>query len=125
MFELWHIITRATAFYPPQAAAVGRVAESPTPHAHPLLYRRLVRIERHWWNGNHSSRGRRDVYIRTDGQLWEVRAQTGGDAGRSKVHPCPSRASAEILAGAWLGGRPGWRELAPDGAPQEHSRHTS
>jgi hypothetical protein len=79
-----------------------------------VLYGQPVRIERHWWNGNRSSRGRRDVYIRTDGQRWEVEAQTGGAvAGRSKVHPCPSRSSAEILADAWLDGRPEWRELVP------------
>jgi len=58
-------------------------------------------------------RGRRDVYIRTDGQWWEVEAQAGGSAGRSKLHRCPSRTSAEILAKAWLGGHPEWRELAP------------
>ena len=79
-----------------------------------MLYGQHVRIERHWWNGNHSSRGRRDVFIRTDGQQWEVEAQTGGVAGRSKLHPCPSRSAAEILAEAWLGGRPEWRELVPD-----------
>nr|WP_205862557.1 hypothetical protein [Planosporangium thailandense] len=81
--------------------------------SHAVLYGQPVRIERHWWNGNRSSRGRRDVYIRTDGQRWEVEAQTGGTAGRSKVHHCPSRSSAEILADAWLGGRPEWRELVP------------
>ncbi|HKN56573.1 MAG TPA: hypothetical protein VJX66_29045 [Amycolatopsis sp.] len=70
-------------------------------------------IERHWWNGNSTSRGRRDVYIRTDGQRWEVQAQAGGDVGRSKIQQCPGRASAEILANAWLGGRAQWPELVP------------
>jgi hypothetical protein len=77
-----------------------------------VRYGLAVRVERHWWNGNQSLRGRRDVFIRTDGQRWEVVAQAGGTAGRSKLHRCPSRASAEILAEAWLGGRPEWRELA-------------
>jgi hypothetical protein len=72
-----------------------------------------VRIERHWWNGNRSQIGRRDVYIRTDGQRWEVEARAGGTAGRSKVQLCPGQTSAEILANAWLGGRPEWRELVP------------
>jgi hypothetical protein len=72
-----------------------------------------VRIERHWWNGDRSLLGRRDVYIRTDGERWEVEAQTGGGQGRSKIHPCPSRAAAEILAKAWLGSKPGWRKLVP------------
>lgn len=69
-------------------------------------------MERHWWNGNRSSVGRRDVYIRTDGQLWEVEAQAGGIAGRSRVQACPGRSSAEILASAWRGGNAAWRELA-------------
>jgi hypothetical protein len=60
-----------------------------------------------------------------DGLRWEVVAQTGGVAGRSKVHLCPGRASAEILANAWLGGRPEWSELAPDGKRQAHSGQTS
>jgi hypothetical protein len=72
-----------------------------------------VRIERHWWNGSLSLTGRRDVYIRTDGQLWEVEAQTGGESGLSKVYSCPGRASAQILADAWLGGRTQWREVSP------------
>jgi hypothetical protein len=83
------------------------------PAAQAVRYGQAVRVERHWWNGNQSLRGRRDVYIRTDGELWEVEAQAGGSAGRSKLHHCPSRTSAEILAKAWLGGRPEWRELAP------------
>jgi len=78
-----------------------------------VLYGEHVRIERHWWNGNRSPGGRRDVFIRTDGQKWEVEAQSGGTAGRSRVQQCPGPTSAEILASAWRGGRPGWRELAP------------
>jgi hypothetical protein len=71
-----------------------------------------VRVERHWWNGDRGPRSRRDVYIRTDGQRWEVEAVVGGIGGRSKVQQCPGEASARILADAWLAGRPGWREMA-------------
>ncbi|WP_446218127.1 hypothetical protein [Micromonospora sp. IBHARD004] len=71
-------------------------------------------VEEHWWNGDATARGRRDVYIRTDGQRWEVQAQIGGALGRSKVQECPSRGSASILAGAWRGGDPAWRELPAD-----------
>ncbi|HYN97775.1 MAG TPA: hypothetical protein VES42_28375 [Pilimelia sp.] len=71
-----------------------------------------MRVERHWWNGNRGRLGRRDVYIRTDGSLWQVEAQAGGAEGRSKVQECPGEASAMILAKAWLGGRPEWREVA-------------
>jgi len=75
-------------------------------------------VERHWWNGDGTARGRRDVYIRTDGELWEVEAQTGGDAGRSKVFTCPGRVSAEILAGAWMEGRSQWHLVPPEAAGQ-------
>ena len=78
-----------------------------------MLYGERVRIERHWWNGNRTLRGRRDVYISSDGLRWEVIAQTGGAEGRSRVQQCPGQASAEILASAWRGGCPDWRELVP------------
>lgn len=47
------------------------------------------------------------MYIRTDGESWEVEARTGG--GRSKIYPCPGRQSAEILAGAWMDGQRRWQ----------------
>src|SRR5256714_10668744 len=82
-----------------------------------VLYGEHVRVERHWWNGNRSPGGRRDVFIRTDGQKWEVEAQSGGTAGRARVQQCPRPTSAEILPSARRGGRPGWRELAPQASP--------
>ncbi|HKT01101.1 MAG TPA: hypothetical protein VJT31_16365 [Rugosimonospora sp.] len=63
-------------------------------------------------------RGRRDVYLRTDGEAWEVEARAGGIAGRSRVHRCPGRQSAEILAGAWMGSRSGWLLVAATGDPE-------
>lgn len=69
-----------------------------------------VRVEHHWWNGS-VRLARRDVYVRTDGEFWEVVAQMGGPEGQSKVQQCPGKASALILADAWRGPRWQWRKL--------------
>jgi hypothetical protein len=69
-----------------------------------------VRVEHHWWNGD-VRLARRDVYVRTDGDTWEVEAQMGGPQGKSKVQQCPGKASALILADAWRGPRWQWRQL--------------
>jgi hypothetical protein len=69
-----------------------------------------VRVEHHWWNGDIRLQ-RRDVYVRTDGEVWEVEAQMGGPQGKSKVQQCPGKASALILADAWRGPRWQWRKL--------------
>jgi hypothetical protein len=71
---------------------------------------RRVRVESHWWNGS-VRLARRDVYVRTDGNLWEVVAQMGGPEGQAKVQQCPGKASALILADAWRGPRWQWRKL--------------
>ncbi|RKN45533.1 hypothetical protein [Micromonospora endolithica] len=68
-------------------------------------------VEKHWWNGDPTARGRRDVYIRRAGERWEVLAQIGGAQGRSKLQECPSRSSAVILASAWRGSGSSWREI--------------
>ena len=70
-----------------------------------------MRVEQHWWNGEPGLRRRRDVFIRTDGERWEVEARAGGNPGRSKVHPCPGRHSAEILAEAWMVANMQWRSM--------------
>ena len=75
-----------------------------------LSYGCDVRVEQHWWNGD-VRLARRDVYVRTDGQLWEVEAQMGGKEGKSKVQQCPGKASALILADAWRGSRWQWRQI--------------
>ena len=70
-------------------------------------------VQRHWWNGSSTTRGRRDVYIRTDGMQWEVLVQIGGSSGSYRVQQCPSSVAAKILADAWRGSGAAWRELAP------------
>jgi hypothetical protein len=82
----------------------------------------VVKVERHWWNGSFSPRERRDVFIRSDGQQWDVMAQVGGVHGRSQVHRCPGRATAEILASAWRGADAGWREVVPVDEAEERSQ---
>lgn len=74
-------------------------------------YGERVRVEQHWWNGEAGLRRRRDVFIRTDGERWEVEARAGGGTGRSKVHHCPGRHSAEILAGAWMNADMQWQSM--------------
>ncbi|MEV6596343.1 hypothetical protein AB0M36_05675 [Actinoplanes sp. NPDC051346] len=76
-----------------------------------------VMIQRHWWNGGRSTRFRRDVYIRSDGQRWDVLAQIGGPAGRSRVHECPSGSSALIVANAWRGSDSSWQEVVASTQP--------
>jgi hypothetical protein len=70
-----------------------------------------VIVQHHWWNGKSHARFRRDVFIRSDGERWEVLVRIGGEAGESRVQECPGRVSAGILAGAWRGGSTAWREL--------------
>jgi hypothetical protein len=84
-----------------------------------------VKVERHWWNGSLSPRERRDVFIRSDGQQWDVIAQVGGVHGRTRVHVCPGKATAEILASAWRGASVDWREVVPADDAENRSRETS
>jgi hypothetical protein len=75
-----------------------------------------VIVQHHWWNGTVSSRFRRDVFIRSDGDRWDVMVQIGGASGPTKTQECPGRASAKILAGAWRGAGAAWKEMATDDA---------
>jgi hypothetical protein len=68
-------------------------------------------VQRHWWNGSSTTRARRDVYIRSDGDQWDVLVQIGGATGRYQVQECPSHSSAVIVADAWRGSDTGWREI--------------
>jgi hypothetical protein len=97
------------------------------PRSDAALYGQQVKVERHWWNGSLSPRDRRDVFIRSNGQQWDVVAQVGGSHGRSRVHRCPGRATAEILASAWRGAGADWREVPADdaGEPSTPVRSTT
>lgn len=95
---------------------LGKITTLPSPAD--VHYGCAVIVERHWWNGNRTGPARRDVYVRTNGEVWEVEAQAGGADGRSTIQQCPGKASAMILADAWLGGRPGWRELSAPHSPR-------
>jgi hypothetical protein len=91
------------------------------PVRNPMDVRRYgcrVIVQRHWWNGSTTARMRRDVYIRSDGLLWDVLVQIGGTAGRCRVHECPSSKSAQILASAWRGSGDTWREMELPAQPE-------
>jgi hypothetical protein len=83
-----------------------------------MEYPDSVQIKQHWWNGISTARGRRDVYIRSDDERWDVKVQIGGVDGRSRVQECPSGSAAEIVASAWLGtGR--WKSMVLTPASRE------
>lgn len=92
----------------PAAKKIHKIALGQSVDAWPRVVG--VRVHQHWWNGS-VRMARRDVYVRTDGETWEVEAQMGGPDGQSKVQQCPGKASALILADAWRGPRWQWRKL--------------
>lgn len=96
---------------PDRVVAVPPVAVSPDPGGPEAIHSGQMAIEHHWWNGVRTLRGRRDVYILSDGTVWKVTARAGGVDGRSRTQLCPGPASAEILAHAWRTGTGSWREV--------------
>jgi hypothetical protein len=41
------------------------------------------KVLRHWWNGTYGRLSRRDIYVRTDGQTFQLELREGGSEGRS------------------------------------------
>jgi hypothetical protein len=62
-------------------------------------------VVHHWWDGSWSPPYRRDVFVRTDGQVYEVEIRQGGYFGRT------ARARFSTLADAVAEAR---RHLLPD-----------
>jgi hypothetical protein len=51
------------------------------------------------------------VFVRTDGQRWEIEARLDSAEGRSTVRSSPDEASAITVAESRLDGRFTWNEL--------------
>ena len=66
----------------------------------------------HWWNGTWGRLVRRDVWLRTDGQTWEVEAGRGGMEGRSAVLTYPDEAQARQELSLLLGEYGPWQRLS-------------
>lgn len=66
---------------------------------------------RHWWNARWGRIGRRDVYVRADGDRWFVEARSGGSEGRSRWWELDSEDQALDLVRDLLAGGEDWREI--------------
>lgn len=66
---------------------------------------------RHWWNARWGRIGRRDVYLRADGDRWFVEARSGGSEGRSRWWELDSEDQALDLIRDLLSGSADWREI--------------
>jgi len=66
---------------------------------------------RHWWNARWGRIGRRDIYLRVDGDRWFVQAREGGSDGRSRWWELAGEDEALELVQALMAGEEDWREI--------------
>lgn len=66
---------------------------------------------RHWWNAQWGRIGRRDIYLRVDGNQWYVEAREGGSEGRSRWWEFDGEDEALELVRALMAGDEDWREI--------------
>ena len=67
---------------------------------------------KHWWNGRWGRLGRRDVFLRTDGDQWHVEQRAGGVDGVSRYVEFDTEDAAYDAVRALLAGQEDWRELS-------------
>jgi hypothetical protein len=70
------------------------------------------RVIHHWWNGTWGRMSRRDVYIRTDDDTFEVEVRLGGSEGRRWRRECPTLQAATDEAARHLADDQHWRDIA-------------
>lgn len=71
-----------------------------------------VRTVERWWNGTWGRMARRDVWLRTDGQRWDVWVRDGGADGRNEHTEYDTEAAARAALVELLEERWDWRRLA-------------
>jgi hypothetical protein len=77
----------------------------------------------HWWNGSWGN-ARRDVFLRTDADLWWVEARTGGPEGNSRVWELHDEDKATEAVRILLAGNDGWRDVTVHARAFRPSRHS-
>jgi hypothetical protein len=68
-------------------------------------------IER-WWNGARGRLVRRDVWLRTDGNGWEVELLIGGVEGESRTWEFCDETEARAQMSRLIAESGGWRQLS-------------
>lgn len=68
-------------------------------------------VER-WWNGARGRLARRDVWLRTDGERWQVELLVGGVEGHSSHWDFSDEAEARGLLRQLVEEEGGWRQLS-------------
>jgi hypothetical protein len=66
---------------------------------------------KHWWNGKWGRLGRRDIFLRADGDQWHVEHREGGAEGVSRFSEFDSEDEAYEAIRGLLAGPDQWREL--------------
>ncbi len=65
-----------------------------------------------WWNGQRDRSARRDIWLTSDGQVWNVRARQGGAGGREVVYDFTRAHEARAIVGRLIATAPGgWKDI--------------
>ncbi|WP_238005816.1 hypothetical protein KZZ52_41385 [Dactylosporangium sp. AC04546] len=71
-----------------------------------------VRTVEHWWNGVWGRLARLDVWLRTDGERWDVWVREGGvDSGRNRHTEYDDETSARVALADLLDAHHAWRRM--------------
>jgi hypothetical protein len=70
-----------------------------------------VERRRHWWNGKWGKLARRDIYLRTDADVWWVEVREGGAEGSSRQWEFADEDQALDVVRALLARDDDWREI--------------